>query len=448
MTTDKPSSEGGWHPDRQAVVIIHGIGEQRPMQTLRGFADAVLGVLRNRRSRFYNKPDMLSDTFELRKLVSHRGNPRADLFELYWAHRMPIATWSRIAAWFQTLMLRPRADLEPQIRPIWWMCWTLAPIAVLLLLAGAVFWICPGLAPSWWPSGGQTPLPLLLGIALLGVQGVVLSYVGDAAIYLSAHPRTVAARQEIRAAGVALLEKLHAGGEYGRIVLVGHSLGSVIGYDLITQLWQRYNERHAAPAQPDQTALHALEAAIAGEEAMDTAQWHAAIHRLWHEQRKLGNPWLITDFVTLGSPLTHGKLLLADKEATFRRKQDERELPISPPMPERKREISYEVHYTTAAGAPQTLYMLHHAAPFAVVRWTNLYFPCRGVFTGDVVGGPVAPGFGPAVRDVPVATRIWGGLLAHTHYWTRDPRDKGQSGEPVPALREALGLWTTGGDED
>src|SRR6187549_2128229 len=62
MTTDKPSSEGGWHPDRQAVVIIHGIGEQRPMQTLRGFADAVLGVLRNGRSRFYNKPDMLSDT--------------------------------------------------------------------------------------------------------------------------------------------------------------------------------------------------------------------------------------------------------------------------------------------------------------------------------------------------------------------------------------------------
>jgi len=123
MTTYDPQSGAGWRTDRQAVVIIHGIGEQRPMQTLRGFADAILGVTKGGASRFYNKPDMLSDTFELRKLVSHRGRPRTDFFELYWAHRMPIATWSRIAAWFQTLMLRPRADLEPQIRPIWWMCW-------------------------------------------------------------------------------------------------------------------------------------------------------------------------------------------------------------------------------------------------------------------------------------------------------------------------------------
>ena len=33
---------------RQAVIVIHGIGEQRPMSTLRGFVDAVIAPERTR----------------------------------------------------------------------------------------------------------------------------------------------------------------------------------------------------------------------------------------------------------------------------------------------------------------------------------------------------------------------------------------------------------------
>jgi hypothetical protein len=36
-----------------------------------------------------------------------------------------------------------------------------------------------------------------------------------------------------------------------------------------------------------------------------------------------------------------------------------------------------------------------HNAPFAAVRWTNLYFPVRFGFFGDVVGGPLVDVFGP-----------------------------------------------------
>jgi hypothetical protein len=39
-------------------------------------------------------------------------------------------------------------------------------------------------------------------------------------------------------------------------------------------------------------------------------------------------------------------------------------------------------------------YYWHQAAPFAMTRWTNLYYP------GDVIGEAVAPVFGPGVRDV------------------------------------------------
>ena len=48
---------------RQAVLLIHGIGEQRPMSTLRSFVAALVG------NSFRSKPDDLSKSFELRRLI-------------------------------------------------------------------------------------------------------------------------------------------------------------------------------------------------------------------------------------------------------------------------------------------------------------------------------------------------------------------------------------------
>ena len=55
--------------------------------------------------------------------------------------------------------------------------------------------------------------------------------------------------------------------------------------------------------------------------------------------------------------------------------------------------------------------MAHHAASFAAVRWTNLYFPCAGVIHGDVIGGPLAGLFGWGVKDIGVTTGLRGGYL-------------------------------------
>ena len=52
---------------RQAVVLIHGIGEQRPMATLRGFVHALLP-----KGEYYSKPDDISDSFERRRLKLRR----------------------------------------------------------------------------------------------------------------------------------------------------------------------------------------------------------------------------------------------------------------------------------------------------------------------------------------------------------------------------------------
>lgn len=86
-----------------------------------------------------------------------------------------------------------------------------------------------------------TLISVVLFLLLSAAQGFLLYYVGDAARYLSPSPENIALRQRIRTDGVALLRRLHESGEYDRIVVVGHSLGSVIGYDMLTALWRDYN---------------------------------------------------------------------------------------------------------------------------------------------------------------------------------------------------------------
>jgi adenosylmethionine-8-amino-7-oxononanoate aminotransferase len=78
------------------------------------------------------------------------------------------------------------------------------------------------------------------------------------------------------------------------------------------------------------------------------------------------------------------------------------------------------------------------AAMFGPTRWTNLFFPCRALVWGDVVGGPLSGVMGEHIRDVPVSTRQHFGFLTHTLYWSRSSADIG--GSHIGALRDALDL--------
>ena len=62
-----------------------------------------------------------------------------------------------------------------------------------------------------------------------------------------------------------ILQKLHERG-YERIVIVGHSLGSVIGYDVLTHAWAQYHTAHET-RDPAHTALEDLEEAARGDDA-------------------------------------------------------------------------------------------------------------------------------------------------------------------------------------
>jgi hypothetical protein len=432
---------------RQAVIVIHGIGEQQPMTTLREFVDSVLGTKQNSDSPEYDsKPDPFSQSFELRCL-STLGNihPRTDFFEFYWAHLMPKAGWSRIFDWAWLMMNRGVKDVPLQFRSIWWILWISLVALGLSIVASVIYAISH---PQNW---AEMPLKLPFGVAAIGLflQGLFLSYIGDAATYLSPHPQNIAARHSIRSAGVSLLESIHKSDEYDRIIIVGHSLGSVIGYDMLNFAWHGYYKQHGFPESPRRECLKQAESLAVtlhrirknGEETPKDLhdKWMKSAQQTGDELRTNKHHWLVTNFVTLGSPLAHADLLLAQSRQDWNRKIEQREMPISPPVLD-KGSFSFKIDYKLPDESSRTTFVPHHAAWTACVCWTNLYFPCHWLLKGDFVGGPLAPLFGPGIRDVPVSTKIRGGWLAHTHYWKRDKRDIGAKDAPVKNLKLALDL--------
>jgi hypothetical protein len=416
---------------RQAVIIIHGIGEQRPMETLRAFMLGVLGSApaQGEKPLFYSKPDLNAEGYELRRYRAFDADEDSDFIEFYWQHLMPVGSWAFILTWLWSLMRRPAKAMPRRFLVLWWVCWlALAGIAAGTVVGGIAAWIG---APIAWLT-----LPSLTGTAAIvaGVLGtVVRSFVGDAAIYLNPGARTVDARNKIRASGMALLERIQKDGRYDRIVIVGHSLGSVIGYDILNFAWQRASDtfRRKVEAggipvgEAQQPALAAAEA-LAADGTVSPEARRSATRALHAEQRTLGVQWLVTDFVTLGSPLAHATLLLARGPKDLERRTEERELPTSPPLREDGTHFAYrrtgrvkDPAEPNNPGQLASARVVDHAAVFAVTAWTNLYFPCRILFYGDLVGGPISPVLGPGIIDCSVETSIRSGWLAHTEYWTR-----------------------------
>lgn len=96
----------------QAVIVIHGMGEQRPMDTIRGFVDAVLPEPLQGGEKFFSRPDVLSELFELR-VLQNRSQPRTHFDEYYWAYKVSGTTFSHINSWLSTLRVAHSATGAP-----------------------------------------------------------------------------------------------------------------------------------------------------------------------------------------------------------------------------------------------------------------------------------------------------------------------------------------------
>lgn len=254
---------------------------------------------------------------------------------------------------------------------------------------------------------------------------------------------------------------------------MAHSLGTILAHDLISYFWaERETARKIRENTQEFDALCALETAaarvdVAHPNETELTQYYDAQRELRvalasrtappavvPPGQSLPDPrWLISDLVTLGSPLAHAEFLIAASKDDLEERKSARELPQSPPVREELDPKVFACARTTGAlpvGVTEdtsklisfpppgagNVWELHHAAPFAAVRWTNIYDPAMLVFCGDLIGGPLAPVFGPAIIDVNLKKlRGQSYSFTHTKYWELDSEPK-----HIEALRAAVNL--------
>jgi hypothetical protein len=411
---------------RQAVIIIHGIGEQRPIESLRNFVEAISNQLKKNKkvqeekTIFWDKPDPSSGNYETRKIIMNGGRdcPITEFYEFYWAHHMRETKWLHIKNWLFSVVFRRHKNVSKRLQPIWFFMWILL---VTLLSAIVIYLIMSGINAFSTMikafSGG------IIGTGIIAtISYYLFNFLGDAGRYLDPTPENIAERQAIREEGVKLLKNLHESGKYDRIVVIGHSLGSVIGYDLIRLLWNEYyksfdNEKfHLLIQGANKQILRDITCSEDAGKQLDRTNktlkaFQDAQTKSYEYLKAIGNKWLITDFLTIGSPLAHAGHLFAHKKELFEKLKEQREYPTCPPiihdsnktniLPANKINIDGLPH-------PLSIRLFNHSSPFAVTKWTNIYYDL------DFIGGPLKDRYGIGIRDIRVKSK---NLLCHTKYW-------------------------------
>jgi hypothetical protein len=438
------------------------MGEQRPNDILYQFVDAALGdnaVGRNTTRTIVNRPDKITESYDSRRIqvVDETKDPNGDIsrvitefYEYHWAHLM---------RGNKLVHLLPLAKSFLQARGNFG---RLTPIVIILaavaaFLAYFVYWaVNKGLDFSSQEIlaalglGGVTLFLAVQAIRLANSQIInlaLIKYLADVARYLDASPENQVARDSIRQGLVDLLDALHNKGRHRRIVVAAHSLGSIISYDALTYLWSRRNKLHSTKVAPKTSKLKKLAATARAlndfQPSDDRYDWElkelraayrAAQLPAWIARRKNGNPWLVTDFLTFGSPLAHAQILMAKNENDLIevRQRMRGELARCPPI-DNKGPATKGIQFAwdNSSGYP----ILHYAAPFSLVKWTNFFFK------GDWFAGWLGPNFGYGIEDIELQgysglAGTW--LACHTRYFKRNKKDGVRA--YVPEIGEVLAL--------
>src|SRR5258708_3996386 len=203
--------------DMQAVVVIHGMGEQIPMDTIKSFVDAVwqkdevttANGLPNP-TEVWSKPDARTGSLELRRITTRESIPdqafpagvRTDFYELYWADLTSGATWDSLKSWVSGLLFRPLRRVPPNVRLAWLALW----LGSLLVIALAVLAILPASVWKDTPFAGLSNWQWMLAGAAVALTALVhkmgTSTFGRVVRYTRADPDNIAARAAVRDRGL------------------------------------------------------------------------------------------------------------------------------------------------------------------------------------------------------------------------------------------------------
>ena len=95
---------------RIAVISIHGMGEQSPMDTLRSLVQSLKGD-----GVLLNQPDTVSKSYELRRYSYFEDSSKYDFYEYYWANLIQEKGIWNVIRWLKYLLCKKKAKF-PQNR--------------------------------------------------------------------------------------------------------------------------------------------------------------------------------------------------------------------------------------------------------------------------------------------------------------------------------------------
>ena len=414
---------------RTAVVVVHGMGEQMPMETLNRLVKSALPKTAGTTAgepyrRYFSRDAMISDSFEARRYLApaNSGTPsygQTEFFEYHWSYKM---TGNRIGDFLPTamrLLFRRPSSVPFGLRGVWWLIWALVLIvivgAALLSWLGLLGWLGALIAAVVVIPGVRS----LLGFLRRKTGQVFTDSFVDVARYLDRSPRSYEVRKSIRQGMVDLLQSFQDDLRYSRVIVVAHSLGAYIAYDGISALWPQTSKLHCGPVDPDADAIHLdgvdeltrtaekLSGHPESEDLTEAQQAELDSYRraqigVWRAVRKQGNPWLITDLITLGTPMYFADLLYTRDRGRFDEMIRTAELAICPPRNHDLMPQGPAPEHLNYVWPNQGRQVLSHAAPFAVVRWTNMFFEAEAGWRGDWFGGRLRPLFGKGIVDIPI----------------------------------------------
>lgn len=236
--------------DRTALIIIHGIGEQNPFETLDPFVQGLRAALQSRGSAVNAAHRMAPRTGATGapwnesyiRLAPADASWHIDVHEYYWAYLTEkkvsvgdVFRWVSDALTGTKNFAKDNAATEKRfenstayahrMRSIYWMLRLVYPLVWLLQLlprwSSALRWI--GEAVDRWGTA------------------IIVGYLGDVAIYTTTDEKSAnyRIRQRILAESQALVDAVLKGerGEgYDRVIIAGHSLGSVIAFDTLNRI--------------------------------------------------------------------------------------------------------------------------------------------------------------------------------------------------------------------
>jgi hypothetical protein len=261
----------------------------------------------------------------------------------------------------------------------------------------------------------------------VSIRGFLVDIMGDSARYLNNIPENILARHEIRKAGVDMIERLHHTDRYAKIKVFAHSLGSIVAYDVLRQYWGHVAGKGVSLA-PEALGKLRTEASNLGDAAdpvVALSAWRGAQTAAF---TTMSSDWRVSDFVTMGAPLTHGRLLMEGSP----------EKPHASARFDSQRDVTRGMPACPPVDMAEPREGLRASDMFMVVRWTNLFFK------DDIVGGPLVADsdgllFGLGVEDQQyVANKLKAPGISHNSYWRS--RLKPSASGDVPWLKSLRAL--------